>query len=455
VGLWASIHIAIPDPRTSDEEARLHGLRLKAATEWLMRSGALPLHISISGKLDRGGKVPPITNTKQCDWVTPYANALLPFASRWKTLDIAVPSCLLQPWNNLTGREVPLLRDIRMLSTLGTWGSIFTGSLDSLRFLSQPSLNSLNIPYLNDVPKFNKGTLTHFTAANAESFASTEEMVSFFSGFTNLKKLYFSFHRFYSSLPQPSARTLALPYLEDLSLNYDGQATLVVAFWEAFHLPKLRRIDCGMLPSPLPRHIAAFGQLVNGLNQCVSLRVQVSDNWIEAESGQVIAGGGTPWSTEDFSSYLRQCPSVTNLSVSCYSRTKKGDQAKSVGETLCQAIFLDGDGLCLPRLETLNISLFALPLVENNQLLHQALSSRAQRVRDHPEICAPLKTFTLDVHDQLPPDFSVSAFSGLQNYGTSFTAFFPQKKVTEGSTRTSAFDKGWSLWEEPPKLKFP
>jgi hypothetical protein len=83
------------------------------------------------------------------------------------------------------------------------------------------------------------------------------------------------------------------------------------------------------------------------------------------------------------------------------------------------------------------------PLVKNEQLLHQALSSRAQRARDDPEICAPLKTFTIDEHDDgaLPRDFDLSAFlSGLQNYGTSFTASFPQH--IDSRPRTSAFDKG-------------
>jgi hypothetical protein len=83
------------------------------------------------------------------------------------------------------------------------------------------------------------------------------------------------------------------------------------------------------------------------------------------------------------------------------------------------------------------------PLVENEQLLNQALSSRAQRARNDPEICAPLKTFTIDEHDDgaLPRDFDLSAFlSGLQNYGTSFTASFPQH--IDSRPRTSAFDKG-------------
>jgi hypothetical protein len=445
--LWSSIHIAIPDPRTSDEEALLHRLRLEATTEWLKRSGALPLHISIFGRLNRHAEAPRITNAEQCDWVTPYAEALLRFASRWKTLDIAVPLCYLQPWNNLTGQQVPLLQNIQVVSTDETWGPIFTRSSNSLHFLSEASLDSLNIPHLNEVPKFNKGSLTHLTITDAQSFANTEEMVSFFSGFTNLKDLSFSLPRFYVSLPQPSAQTHTLPCLEYLSLQHDGQTTWLITFWEAFHLPKLRRVNCGMLPSPLPRNIAAFGRLMNGSSQCFFLNVDVMDTWTEA-TNRSVARSGTPWSTEDLSSYLRQCPSVTNLSVTCWSK-------KDMGETLCRAIFLDGDGPCLPRLEILSISLFTLPLVENNQLLHQALNSRAQWAHSHPEICAPLKTLTINVHTSLPRDFDTSVFSGLQNYGTSFTVLFPQNVKKSGSTRTSAFDKGWELWEEPPKLKFP
>jgi hypothetical protein len=445
--LWASLHIAIPDPRTSDEEALLHRLRLEATTEWLARSGALPLHISISGK--RSGR---ITNAEQCDWVTPYAKALLHFASRWMALEVAVPLHYLHPWSNLTGQQVPLLRNIRILSTEVTWKStaIFTRSPKSLDFLSQASLDSLHIPHLNEVPKFNKGSLTNLTVTNAQSFANTEEMVSFFSGFSNLKKLYFSFHRLCLSLSQPSAQTFALPYLEDLWLQQQGEATLLVAFWEAFHLPELRHMTC-TLPSPLPRNITAFGQLVNGSSQCFSLAVHINDNWTEAVDGR----SGTWWSSEDLASYLRQCPNVTKLSVTCSSSTKKGDQSKSAGECLCQAIFLEGDGFCLPHLETLNISLLALPLVKNTTLLHQALSSRARRARDHPEICVPLRSLTIDVHYRLPRDLDITAFSSLQNYGTSFAALFPQNIGKVSGKRTSAFDKGWTFWKEAPKLKFP
>jgi hypothetical protein len=157
-------------------------------------------------------------------------------------------------------------------------------------------------------------------------------MVSFFSEFTNLKKLHFSSDNFKSSLPEPSAQKLALPYLEELSLRHDGSGTLVVAFWEAFHLPKLQRMSCGYLPLPLPRHIAAFGQLINGSGQCFSLEFCVdNDYWTEAASGR------TPWSKDDISGHLRQCPSVKNLSVTCNEGT--GFWSKSVGETLSNNIF--------------------------------------------------------------------------------------------------------------------
>jgi hypothetical protein len=437
--LWASIHIAIPDPRTSDEEALLHRLRLEATTEWLMRSGVMPLHISIYGRFNRAAGR--ITNVEQCDWVTLYVKALLPFASRWKTLDIAVPLCLLEPWNNLTGQEVPLLRNIRILSTERRWGFISTRLPNSFRLLSQASLNSLNTPYyLNE---FNKGSLTHLTVTRPQSFASTEEMVSFFLGFPILKKLDFSFGYFPSILPPLSAQTLALPYLEDLSLQEDGEVILVVAFWEAFHLPKLQRMKLLFLPSPLPRNIAAFGTLMNGSSRCFSLDFSVKPDWTETTRGAVTPEPPTLRSTEELSSYLRQCPSVTNLSVTCSDTYELGGDRSSldVEEALLRAIFLDGDGLCLPRLETLNISLSVQALVENTALLHQALSSREQRTHDHPEICVPLKSLTVNGRCPLPRDFDINTFMiiGLQNYGTSFAAHLPRN--INSATRTSAFDK--------------
>jgi hypothetical protein len=103
-------------------------------------------------------------------------------------------------------------------------------------------------------------------------------------------------------------------------------------------------------------------------------------------------------------------------------------------------------------LETLNIDIYGLCLFKNSQLLHQILRWRAQRARDFPEICAPLRTLTIDVRDLLPRDFDTSVVTGLQNYGTSFVALF---KGVKGSSRTSAFDKGWLVWKEPRKLKFP
>jgi hypothetical protein len=45
--LWSSIHVVIPDLKAGPHEADLADLRLTAMTDWLSRSGSLPLHISV------------------------------------------------------------------------------------------------------------------------------------------------------------------------------------------------------------------------------------------------------------------------------------------------------------------------------------------------------------------------------------------------------------------------
>jgi hypothetical protein len=51
--LWSSIHVVIPDLKVGPHEAELADLRLTAMTEWLGRSGSLPLRISV-WKSNRG-----------------------------------------------------------------------------------------------------------------------------------------------------------------------------------------------------------------------------------------------------------------------------------------------------------------------------------------------------------------------------------------------------------------
>ncbi|KAJ7130898.1 hypothetical protein C8R46DRAFT_1141413 [Mycena filopes] len=115
--LWARLHLVdpygtyAPDPTMSDAKA---AQRFAAAEAWLGRSGDCPLTISLwSGS--RGGLFehdPPPDNASPPPPTPPFLHALIPFAARWRHIDITLSLQEVNALATLTHVDVPLLETI-------------------------------------------------------------------------------------------------------------------------------------------------------------------------------------------------------------------------------------------------------------------------------------------------------------------------------------------------------
>jgi hypothetical protein len=82
---------------------RIHRLAME---EWLARSGACPLSISIwvSREAGFGGVAMAAAN--------PFVEAILPLSNRWKHIELRVPADSLDSFHYLQGSDVPLLQTL-------------------------------------------------------------------------------------------------------------------------------------------------------------------------------------------------------------------------------------------------------------------------------------------------------------------------------------------------------
>ncbi|KAJ7039923.1 hypothetical protein C8F04DRAFT_1033044 [Mycena alexandri] len=113
--LWASLHIAEPltqrswgsqIPAHEEVRAELHARRIEISQTWLGRSGQLPLSLSLECGLS-DEEVPAFR-------LPTALQALIPFATRWQHVALAVSSCTLDLLFNLTEADVPLLRTLEI-----------------------------------------------------------------------------------------------------------------------------------------------------------------------------------------------------------------------------------------------------------------------------------------------------------------------------------------------------
>lgn len=125
--LWSSLHISVPG---GSEEAELLRLRHDAASEWLSRSGALPLSISMSE---------PTTGDlfKQKQSAT-ILKMLFSFSTRWCYIDFS-PLTSRSLLEDLRVKHVPMLRSIAIqnrqgIKSISTW--------DALEFLHAPEIRA-------------------------------------------------------------------------------------------------------------------------------------------------------------------------------------------------------------------------------------------------------------------------------------------------------------------------
>jgi hypothetical protein len=103
--LWASIHLVAPPVDFSESAISPGDIRLMAMEEWLARSAVCPLSISIWVSHEAWGAAAAAA-------ASPFVEAILPLSSRWKHIELRVPSDSLDSFHYLQATDVPLLQTL-------------------------------------------------------------------------------------------------------------------------------------------------------------------------------------------------------------------------------------------------------------------------------------------------------------------------------------------------------
>ncbi|KAJ7906828.1 hypothetical protein B0H13DRAFT_1716163 [Mycena leptocephala] len=150
--LWTCLHVVEPtrSPPDSNMTAlfeKRHTQRLETMKDWLDRSGNCPLSISLEGALYFGGVDPCL-----------FLQALIPFASRWRTINFAAQAPrLTEALSHLTESDMPILQDLAIYER-----PVHTGPVLS------PPVNSWASTGIIRCPRLSKLSLS------AEIFSPTE-----------------------------------------------------------------------------------------------------------------------------------------------------------------------------------------------------------------------------------------------------------------------------------------
>ncbi|KAK6977601.1 hypothetical protein R3P38DRAFT_3123760 [Favolaschia claudopus] len=140
--LWASLHVVEPLRHEVTAE-KVIGQRLDGMKTWLGRSGQCPLSISLHCSL---GNHHLTTDEEWAGIVAPplppdlFSKELIPFAGRWKHLDLVMYPEGFLALANLTAADVPMLQSVSLFLHLSYFG---LDDLDSTQFgiLEGPNLS--------------------------------------------------------------------------------------------------------------------------------------------------------------------------------------------------------------------------------------------------------------------------------------------------------------------------
>ncbi|KAF7314656.1 hypothetical protein MKEN_00939400 [Mycena kentingensis (nom. inval.)] len=239
--LWASLHVVEPPtsmfdyrvPPTTYEQ--MLAQRLGAVKLWLERSGQLPLSISYHQEdYSRAWDVDPPPETATARSVS-LLTALIPYASRWKKLDLQFPIHdrpeAVRVLEGLTPIDVPLLQSFSLNSSDRHWDSEQDEfELDFLSFLRSPSLTGLAFnavgyskPLLPLLGPVQWSQITNLNITLAPSDAVAADVLHVISGCPALKSLSVNLELVWDNsvvtIPDSDAPAVFCAELRDIELN--------------------------------------------------------------------------------------------------------------------------------------------------------------------------------------------------------------------------------------------
>ena len=260
--LWASLHI--PTPRSylfGPASIREMATRCQAVREWFLRSGEVPLFISLylSDPFYSAGSPDP---HKDIESFRSVSRQILPFSRRWKTVDLKAREGSFTHFQDIVEGDVPMLESLSIVN-IPMMTSELQVSLKAERkipsgLLSAPNLRRLSLRYLEegllDLP-VRWSQLTHLNLDAEGPIQSLERINDLrYSQVVHILKkcpllVSCSFRLQVgktgtdasSFKMSPSQYTLSLPLLQHFALGLSGRSD--EAFLKYLDLPVLRHLE--------------------------------------------------------------------------------------------------------------------------------------------------------------------------------------------------------------------
>ncbi|KAF9006977.1 hypothetical protein BDQ17DRAFT_1351187 [Cyathus striatus] len=312
--LWSTIHIPVAVPNNLDDVDMFDRPRLEALEEWLTRSGACPLNISLSCRPTR----------PEC--VQRLLEILISFSDRWRNVRFVIPNSCLQLLANLTDQDVPRLHTtVIEISRHENWHAsqepLYSPSNSSisptdLKMLDAPSVR--NISLLDFGPQMLRLTsrrwqeLTHLTVEFSTWRGllgiSMDDVPHLFEKCSNLR----SCHLQLSGTLTERITRITVPLLTKLCITegFDADAT---GLFKCLEFPSLRHISFRKQNfPPSPPTPPLMGQIpLENISPKVSLITLLSRATARVETLRI---NSSSLSFEDTVECLRLTPHLTRLS---------------------------------------------------------------------------------------------------------------------------------------------
>ncbi|KAJ7632141.1 hypothetical protein FB45DRAFT_494498 [Roridomyces roridus] len=242
--LWSSLHIVCPPMDYSDLPSTLMRVqrRAEAAEQWLNRSGACPLSVSIWVSRDAGFTGAAVASA------SPFVEALIPLSRRWRHIELRVPSDSLDSFHYLQSFDVPLLQTLSITNESSLARDDWSGNLIFLQHA--PRLHTLALTHEGnvDIPSyFPWSQLTSLSLTPTQEFfdLDTAMTLDMLRQCVNLEtcKLHFPCTNPFQSSPAP---TFTLPKLRMFSIrasNFDSIISRVIDTFDSLLLPCLETLE--------------------------------------------------------------------------------------------------------------------------------------------------------------------------------------------------------------------
>ncbi|EDR03630.1 uncharacterized protein LACBIDRAFT_307014 [Laccaria bicolor S238N-H82] len=268
--LWASLHIPTPTADLSQASVRKLAVRCEAVREWFLRSGEVPLSISLYTPNFYYSWDSSPDSLEHVDFFGRVSRQILPFSRQWKTVYLRGMGGSFTHTQEIVEGDVPMLESLSIVNL--NMPMIASGPQDfsqagepwkkSSGLLSAPKLRSLSLTNFGENPLglpvcWSRLTHLKLDADGSTQFSERPSGLRYSQVVQVLKKcpllVSCSFRlrntRFNESLGNPSSSfemppsqyTLSLPLLQHFSLSLTGRSD--EAFLKYLGLPALRHLE--------------------------------------------------------------------------------------------------------------------------------------------------------------------------------------------------------------------